>query len=48
MDNFIAELASLNILDKLAKGPNIDPNHNYELVANAANKICQRKTHSRG
>ena len=33
MDNFIDELASLNILDKLDKGPNIDPNNNYELFA---------------
>ena len=31
MDNFIDELASLNILDKLDKGSNIDPNNNYEL-----------------
>ena len=28
MDNFIDESASLNILDKLDKGPNIDPNNN--------------------
>ena len=33
MDNFIDELASLNILDKLDKGQNIDPNNNYELFA---------------
>ena len=33
MDNFIDELASLNILDTLDKGPNIDPNYNYELFA---------------
>ena len=33
MDNFIDELASLNILDKLDKGSNIDPNNNYELFA---------------
>ena len=33
MDNYIDELASLNILDKLDKGPNIDPNNNYELFA---------------
>ena len=33
MDNFIDELASLNIIDKLDKGPNIDPNNNYELFA---------------
>ena len=45
MDNFIDELASLNILDKLDKGPNIDPNNNYELVAQL---ICQRKTYSKG
>ena len=31
MDNFIDELASLNILDKLDKGQNIDLNNNYEL-----------------
>ena len=31
--NFIDELASLNILDKLDKGQNIDPNNNYELFA---------------
>ena len=33
IDNFIDELASLNIFDKLDKGPNIDPNNNYELFA---------------
>ena len=33
MDNFIHELASLNILDKLDKGLNIDPNNYYELFA---------------
>ena len=33
MDNFIDELASLNILHKLNKGQNIDPNNNYELFA---------------
>ena len=33
MDNFIDELASLNILDKPDKRPNIDPNNNYELFA---------------
>ena len=33
MGNFIDELASLNILDKLDKGPNIDHNNNYELFA---------------
>ena len=33
MDNFIDELASLNILDKLNKRQNIDPNNNYELFA---------------
>ena len=33
MDNFIDELAPLNILDKLDKGPNIDPNNNYKLFA---------------
>ena len=29
MDNFSDELASHNILDKLDKGPNTDPNNNY-------------------
>ena len=31
MDNFIDELASLNILDKLDKGSDNDPNNNSEL-----------------
>ena len=33
MDNLIDELASLNILDKLDKGPNIDSKNNYEFFA---------------
>ena len=32
-NKFIDELASLNILDKLDKGQNTDPNNNYELLA---------------
>ena len=33
MENFIDELACLNILDKLDKRPNIDANNNYDLFA---------------
>ena len=33
MGNFTSELASLNILDKLNKGPNTDPNIIDELFA---------------
>ena len=58
MDNFIDDLASLNVLDKLDKGPNIDPNNNYELFALLIKyagekhiprvKVCyQKKKHKR-
>ena len=58
MDTFIDKLASLNILDKLDKRPNIDPNNNIELFAHLIKyarekhiprvKVCyQKKKHKR-